>query len=288
MERHARPPEGMPSNVTMPQRRERWTASLQGALLVVRKHVSYRVVVPENGRGRVVGFSDASRLRCLKEIARINWRGGGRWSLITLTYPDEQADRDYRERTKDRYLFQRYMEKHLGKKVGMLWRTEFAKRLSGKHRGKLVCHHHMVIPYMPFVPHQLVRQWWRNIVHKKGSLSTDIREVAGEQAAFYAMKYAAKRERLSSLDYAAYLNRLVGRPWGLTRKSLLPYCPREDAGTIDGDLLRDLQLLAENTFIGYRADDAQSFTIFGDLARRAGRFIMQKKAGRRKGERLVW
>ncbi len=257
-------------------------------MLIVKKAWNWNQCPGEFGRGKVQGFSKASRLRMLKRIAVLDWDRGAPWVLISLTYPDDRADRSYRERTRDRYLFHRYMEKYLGKKVGMMWRVEVKPRLTGQHKGKYVTHMHMVVAGVQFIPWQLVRKWWRTILDVEGPLCTDIRRAGGETAAWYAAKYAAKKQVVCSLDNAAYLNNLLGRAWGLTRASALPWCPTETWHGVPELTAKELRKIASHLMRDYNPEFGGSFTVFGDVAKRVGRALMEKKACQSDPGTLQW
>lgn len=182
--------------------------------------------MPSEKRGIIHGFTPAARIRMLKTIARIDWFAVGKSIMITLTYPDNRKDRTYQERTTDRTLFLKAIEKNLGRKVSALWRTEWKARKSGKAKGQIAPHLHLVMLGEPFICQRFVRQVWRKILKVTGPLATHVSPTAdGEHSAKYASKYAAK-ETVSALDNVAYLELSMGRAWGLTRKSAVPFCKK--------------------------------------------------------------
>jgi hypothetical protein len=161
----------------------------------------------------------------LKCIARIDWGRVPYGVFITLTYPDDHESPDHNLRTYHRSRFLRELEHHLGREVSVLWRSEFQKRKSGKRKGQIRPHFHLMCLGVRFVAADAVRRWWRGILDCQGPLATDVRGVSGaEGCGRYLAKYISKT---SSLDNAAYLNNrwMVGRSWGLTRQSLVPWAP---------------------------------------------------------------
>jgi hypothetical protein len=259
-----------------PAQTYQWWATTQGRLLLVREKWNWRKSPQTEKRGSIGGFSNASRLRMLKTIAIIDWSKVGPSLLITLTYPGELGKRRYSERVKDLYLFHRYMEKHLGKEVALLWRTEWKVRKSGQQKGQLLPHVHLVVFDVRWIPWQAVRGWWRTILGHEGPLATDVgRAGDGDTAARYAAKYAAKPAEEGSLDSAAYLNNSIGRAWGVKRRRLIPFCDK-DSFRLGEKLARQLRQLAATIFEGYDVERGEGFTLFGDIAVMVGKDLMKK------------
>lgn len=202
--------------------RTTWYLRVQGQCVECSRHLSHSQFKAGTTRDNITGMSKSSRMRMLRAVAKINWTTFENSLFITLTYPDQCIESSYRERTKHRYLFHRYIEKHLGRKIPAIWRVEWKPRRSGPNTGKLVPHLHLVVFGVRFIAHGTVRAWWRTILHAVGPLMTDVRKITGESsAAKYICKYVSK---IGSLDYAAYLNNNVvnGRHWGFVRKGLIP------------------------------------------------------------------
>lgn len=163
----------------------------------------------------------------LKTIARIDWGKVPYGVFITLTYPDDYYNRGYYERTIDRSRFIRDLEKYADKKIPILWRCEWQRRKTGKHRGLITPHFHMLCMGLRYVPHEDVRRWWRQALCCKGPLATDVRGIKGaEGCGRYLAKYLSK---VRSLDNSAYLNKpwMNGRSWGLTRPDLVPFAKKD-------------------------------------------------------------
>jgi hypothetical protein len=265
-----------PGRPQAPLQRSRWTVTLQGQLLTVTEGYNYRKSKPPQRSGIHTPFSASSRLRLLKSIATIDWENVGPCLLITLTYPDPLVIRSYQKRSTDRYLFHRYMEKSLGRRIPVLWRTEWKDRLTGEHAGALCPHIHLVAFDVAYVPWQDIRQWWRSVLGWQGYLSTDVRRADAQGAARYTAKYAAKAPSYS-LDYVSYLNKLsFGRPWGYFRPAEVP---RAEKTVITGlsdvliDTLRDRVDRVTTREFPYQGG---SYTVFGEVAQRLGRWFFDQ------------
>ncbi len=211
-------------------------------------------------------FSKEARLRLLKVINQVNWSLVKPSLFITLTYPDEYKDRTYETRTKDRYLFHRYVEKRLGKRIAALWRTEWQIRKSGELTGQPMPHVHMVLFSCPHIPWADVRTWWRVILGRIGPLATDVRRATdGEHAAKYIAKYVSKLDEIS-LDVAAYLNRMSGRSWGIKRPELLPWHRQEYLVDVPPLVVEEACRLAAEVWEGVDATTPAAFTLFTSTA----------------------
>lgn len=199
----------------------------QGKLLTVSFRELLSPSMPTSKRGVVKEFSRSSRLNLLKFIAKIEWSQIPQAVFITLTYPDEYANRSMEERTLDKKRFIRDIEKHLGRKVSGIWRIEWKPRKTGKNKGNIVPHYHFLLIREKFVHHKVIRKIWRSILHVRGPLATDIRAAKnGELASVYIAKYMSKVHERCSLDNDAYLN-THGRHWGLVRKKSIPMAKLE-------------------------------------------------------------
>jgi len=221
-------------------------------------------------RGAIKGFTPSARLRMMRTVASVNWERVKASLFITLTYPDEVAERTCSMRTQDRYVFFRSMENYLCKEVGALWRLEWKPRRSGANKGRLFPHVHLIVFGVGFLPWQDIRQWWRSALNVKGSLATDVQRIkGGKVVAKYVTKYCSKPMEVDSLDNASYSNKL-GRHWGIHRRSLIPFCNRWVIPFLDGD---DIQL-AENAgcqvFKYFTRNAGQGFSLLGPLAEKVG------------------
>jgi len=225
-------------------------------------------------------FSQASRLRMLREIAQINWNTGTRFSLITLTYPDQLVKRTMERQTVDRSRFVRDLERTVGRPLSMLWRKEWKPRLSGQHQGQLACHWHLLAFGIPWVAHDHVRALWRNVLAHGGNVATDIREApSGERAAFYASKYCAKASSCS-LDNVSYLNTRFGRPWGFLRKTGIVYYKPKIIRDLSPAEFALVKHLAAASWKGISRNAAQGFSLFGPCGDAIYRSVMKMRVAK--------
>jgi hypothetical protein len=227
-------------------------------------------------RGKIKGFSRSARLRMLRMIASINWSNVRNGLFITLTYPDEHADRAMGERSTDKYLFLRYMEKYLGKKVGVIWRIEWEPRKSGKRLGVLTAHWHLIVFGVRFIPKELIKQWWQLVLRADGNVVTWIDGIeSGKKLARYVGKYCSKLPDASVLDNASYLNNL-GRHWGIARRELVPWFPRFVIPFLSAKDIDLCENLACMTFKFFTRKAEQGFQVFGTNAIKVGEILFER------------
>lgn len=256
--------------------RKRCHAVWQGELLEITylpKNKEYR---RPGRRGTIKGFTRSSRLRMLRTIASVNWGNVKQGVFITLTYPDAYADRSIRERTTDKYLFLRYLENYLGKKIGVLWRIEWEPRKSGKRSGLLTAHWHLILFGVRFVSKEIVREFWTCVLRASGPVVTWIEGIkSGKKLARYVGKYCSKLPDSSVLDNASYLNSL-GRHWGINRRELVPWFPRFMIPFLDSKDIHLVENLACMTFKYFTRGTEQGFQVFGANALKVGEILFDK------------
>ena len=216
-------------------------------------------------RGKVGQLSRESRMRLLRFLNQIAWEQISGSLFVTLTYPDEIQHTDYSRHATDRYLFLRYMEKHLGRENPVLWRLEWQPRKTGARVGELMPHYHLLVFGVSWLPQKVVREWWRSAIGAgDGPLVTDVRRVTGvDGACRYLAKYVSKS---CPLDIAAYHNSGInfGRHWGVTRKHLVPMCPVDVCRQLTDFELSRMQGLAEEMWSAYRPESSGGFTLLGE------------------------
>jgi len=257
-----------PAVLSSPRQKLTHYIRIQGECVEYSHGLNYSRREGGDMRGVVGPFSRASRMRMLKLISQIDWSSVGPSLFVTLTYPDEVADLTYPARTKHRYLFMRYVEKHVGRRVPALWRVEWMKRRSGARVGEIMPHLHLLLGGVEYVYHRTVRKWWRTIVHVNNALCTDVQQIkAGEHAAFYVAKYQSK---FASLDVGAYLNNenASGRHWGVLRKDLFSWHPIAALREITTEQAAQIRTMAAEHCRHYDPVLGGSVTIFGrDVAK---------------------
>jgi len=236
--------------------------------------IDYKPPRSKKGR-RISTFSRASRLRMLKRISTINWRGIKQGLFITVTYPDECLPRTKDERSRDRYLFFRHIENYLGKNTGAIWRVEWKVRKSGKRKDSVQPHMHAILFGASFVPHQKIREFWRSTIGVTGPLATDVAPLTDKRMhAVYVAKYAAKMPELPSLDYALNFN-IDGQHWGTHRRDCVPVQPTETFHDLGRDARESLQALAARTLTDYRPEEDAGFSLLGVLGEKLKNAVRQ-------------
>ena len=172
-------------------------------------------------RGKVRGFSKASRRRLLKLFARL--KGDALPLFVTLTLPDGVAHDG--QALKDKYL--RRFKARLARKfprAAYIWRMEVKRRKSGEQIGEPVPHVHLVLWNVPMMPE--LREWlsltWYECVGsgdpKHLAAGTQVQQASGSrQVKAYASKlYAAKDTDDGTIDEQ-------GRAWGILQEQFLPW-----------------------------------------------------------------
>lgn len=200
------------------------TIRVQGSLLEFRTAHHHRTPLPTVPRGKITSFSRASRLRLLKFVATIKWRSGMKSLFMTLTYPDLRIPTAEGLLTIQRSRFLRDMEKHLGRRFAALWRVEWMERKSGKNKGIICPHIHLICFDIPFISFAVIRKAWKQILCWDDFVAMNVQVAgSGKMAALYIAKYMGKEFDQHLLDNHAYLNN-QGRHWGFHRKSMIPQC----------------------------------------------------------------
>jgi len=254
--------------------RKKAHAVWQGELLeitYVNPDAEYRR--PGKRKG-ISGFTKAARLRMLRHVASIEWNSFKKGVFITLTYPNEYHGRTMKERNRDRYLFMRTMENHLGRKVGAMWRIEWEKRKSGSSMGKWFCHVHVIVFNCRFISKEVVNDGWRRALNAEGPLITWIDGISdGRKASRYVSKYCAKLPDAGVLDDTTYLNS-TGRHWGMHRKSLIPFAFRIHIPFLDDRMIELAENLAASKFRFFTRGTGNGFSVFGPDAKKIGEEIL--------------
>lgn len=177
-------------------------------------------------RGNITEFTHSSRMRILKVFAQVDFEKIRNAIFVTLTYPDECVELEYKKRTNQRSQFFREVEKYLGRKIPIVWRVEWVERKSGQKEGQVVPHIHLLILGVRFLPWQLIRKWWKRIIGWEGYVRTDVRKASSpRECAKYVAKYLAKAPDSSSLVEKLHIS-TTGRFWSITRRKLVPQYPQ--------------------------------------------------------------
>jgi len=210
-------------------------------------------------------FTRYSRMRLLRLVAKVDWQQITDGVFVTLTYPDTYADRGFQLRTSDRTLFHRHMEKITGRRIPVVWRTEWQTRRSGEYKGRLMPHHHLMLLGVKYIHYAVVNETWRSILDTSEYVRTDVRAITGsEGCGKYLCKYLAK---VPSLVDGAYLDGegIRGRQWGVMRKELIQMCAVEYDDEISEEMYKSMvathaELDGRDAPRGYG-----SFSILGEI-----------------------
>jgi hypothetical protein len=248
---------------------------VQGQLVEFHRGVSHSTVPCDTPRGVVDGFSAAARLRLLKRIATINWSEIPMSIFLTLTYPDECAERTYKQRGQDRFMFMRHIEKHLGRKVCGVWRVEWLPRRSGTLKGMILPHYHILLFGVSFVHYREINRWWKCVLHHDGYVRTEVKLARSPQmAGMYVAKYMSKKTERASLVNGAYLNN-PGRHYGYHRASMIPRHLEDWLDNPTDQQVAELTRFANEVLPWLNKHHTGSWTLLGTYADRA-REIMRK------------
>lgn len=254
----------------------RQDAGVSASLTVQGKCVEYKVhhhrtAVIGGKRGDITDFSDAARLRMMKNLFRIDLTKKPLPLFVTLTYPDEHATPDLDARNLHRKLFARDLEKLMGQNVAASWRVEWVERKSGLLTGLPCPHWHLLIFNIGFIPYQDINRLWAKTIGHEGYLRTEIRRVDEKGCVQgYMAKYISKDALPLSLVIAAYQSKL-GRAYGWLRKADLPWHPitRENALS---DALRDrLTAFASEKLCHVTEGLETGWTLLGDAGEECAR-----------------
>lgn len=198
---------------------------VQGKKAQVYKRPEFPRLTKPKKRGIIKTFSPGARRRLLDWIAIIDWDALPRGMFITLTYPDEVANRTYHETTDQRNHLILKMERYLKEKLLLIWRKELAVRKSGRYRKFLVQHFHLCVFTEKRPEVSRIKQWWKECIGWAGNVQVHRKLMPGQHAAFYMAKYLTKPdEEESILEDVTYVNK-PGKAWDWRRKELLPLKP---------------------------------------------------------------
>jgi len=265
-----------PCRIDLPRKYGRWCCTRQGDYLKLHFEQAYPAIPKNATRGACGIFTPASRKRMLDRINRIDWSRVRRGMFCTFTYPDECRDRTVRERTQDRFLMWRHLEKHMGREVPLIWRVEWQRRKTGALKGEVMPHQHLVVLDYEYLPWQIWNDWWCGVLGRSEYTNTDVRRLNdGLHCAKYIAKYIAKPHPVS-LVVNAYLNRWRGRGWGILRPGLVPWAREESLTDLDPALVRYAHGVACDLWRRLDRDKPDSFTLYGKAAQIAWEAILQR------------
>lgn len=191
-------------------------------------------------RGKVTGFSAASRRRLLKLFGRL--RDSSLPLFLTLTLPDGVAHDG--EALKDKYL-RRFLARLRRRFHGaaLVWRMEVKARKSGEQIGEQVPHVHAVLWGVPMAPG--LRKWvslaWYEAVgsgdpkHLRAGTQVQAARSSRQVKGYASKLYAAKADDCELAEH--------GRAWGIFARDRLPWAEAVMRYLTAGELVRFLRIL---------------------------------------------
>lgn len=263
--------EGLTSKIAFKRRRKRTVKptvriEMQGKRFSVKFSTEAQEPINKKPRGPITCFSRKARAARLRRIAEIDWKAAGESALVTLTYPDDQANHTMQERKDHRYLINRYICYCAGRNLGCLWRVEWKPRLTGKFVGRMLPHMHLLYLGHHNIGEENVREVWMRTIGAKQFTQVDVASVSiGDMVSVYAAKYCSKEANATDLDNVPKRNR-TGRHAGELRRNLIPSHPLETVERINDGILRFMQKRACETLWWYDPRFDEGFTILGDAA----------------------
>jgi hypothetical protein len=134
-------------------------------------------------------------------------------------------------------------------------------------------HYHLLIFGVTYIPWQDLRQWWKDVLHHKGYLRTEVKRAGSPRlAGFYVSKYMSKAPDSSSLVNAAYLG-ANGRHYGYHRASLIPRFAEQWASDPSLDQVQQLLDYANDILPWLNKEHQSSYTLLGRYADHAKQIL---------------
>jgi hypothetical protein len=261
------------------------TLEAQGSVLVVTRALGAPGGTGGGGtRGKVCGFSKASRKRLLEKLGRLSMQGqqvkGHRHvaTFVTLTYPGDENTLPSPKRCKeDGRAFLERLRRRFPKASGM-WRFEHESEGQRDYHPHL----HLLLFGLPFVDKKVIQEWWSEIIGRPRPF-TRIESVRSQRGVMhYAAKYAAKVG--SGLDYLAYPHATLneetgeiegedmlpdgrihtGRVWGVFNRDFLPYAELVECCLTLGRWFFDMKRKGREVWEGVNTFKWAGFTLFVD------------------------
>lgn len=185
----------------------------QGHLVKVGLRGMRPPIQPEK-RGKITGFSAASRRRMMELVQRL----GAEKSrvFVTLTYgADFPTPKDAKQHL--RAFLERIRRKFSDKEVSAIWRIELQERGAP--------HFHLMFFKLPFLPKEDLQKMWGEVIGQERPF-TRIEFIRSHKGvASYVAKYMTKQESAetvhSGFNYVSYLHD-IGRIWGIFNAKFLP------------------------------------------------------------------
>jgi hypothetical protein len=231
-----------------------------GASLLKVSRGGEKKIVYGGLRGRIIGFSRASRRRLLYTIARI-MRSAILPMFVTLTYPNIFPDPEKSKRDLKIFL-QRLIRKF--PRVGIIWKLEPQERGAP--------HYHLLIWGVPFIELLIwvPKNWYLiagngdeyHLKWHRGELGNGNKPCVSQVKSWkgvwsYASKYLGK-----TFDVAGWGQKWTGRFWGVVNRENIPF-----GNTVKMEIERYKAVQAmryQRRFSRLRVRNNQTLTIFCD------------------------
>lgn len=256
-------------------RRVHTSISDQGSLVVIKaKHNGYRYT-PTKVRGVIREYSRGSRMRFLRWTATVDWDKVPESQFLTLTYPDSSADVTMVKATSQRSHICRWIERRLECNTPCVWRKEYKSRSTGEYKDSMVHHWHLLVFTKIVIDECDLRREWMRELGTSQYTQVDSRMMdSGVGGVRYLAKYMQKPEGFVSLDNGAYLTK-CGRPWGVTRKELVPIHAEHRRTDLSDELIDEICDRINGTYMVPYSEINSTVTCMGDRASEAMRIIRE-------------
>lgn len=251
--------------------------SIRGQLLTYTNGESWSCPSPDSKRGDIREFTDAARLRMTKRLVVIDYAKTRISVCVDLTYPDELIPRDKMERKNDLKQLLAWIERRLGEQVCGVWRTEWKARKTGKLKGHVAPHTHIILFGVYYIDWRELRREWQRILNHYGYIRTSVKRAGSVQKTCkYIGKYIRKRTDCS-LVYAPYWHTVDGKHYGWVRPKRIPKC----AVTWYSDpTAEEVEYLLRAHYEACPKSDTrpgESFSIIGESVLRIGKIIREMR-----------
>jgi len=237
----------------------------------------------------------------LETLARLDFQRAGFVCFVTLTYPDRDGPPSAETSERDRCTFLKRIRRRYPI-ASALWRREWEPRESGEFIGVGYPHYHLLCFGLPFVPYEVVNEWWRETLDYDGYVRTEIKAIQQwRKAVYYVAKYMAKvpaskaagdgpgtvrevpdqpgGEAASSLVYStkvtgdsggteeeavAPAGTPIGRSWGIFNRKDLPFAECKTVRVEPGEWLSQAKEMAQCVWSRVGEYSNCGFTLFVD------------------------
>lgn len=194
--------------------RERYSVEVAAGATYMRLRGRGREQVGGGLRGKVCGFSRASRKRLLDRLNTVPVDLLSSALFVTLTFPNE-----YPEIADSKRMLRAFIKRLRRRwpQCSGVWRMERVPRMSGSHVGELAPHYHILLFNVPWLSTEwLARSWYQCVGsgdERHLRAGTSVQRVRSRRGAVtYAAKYMCKEE-IDSEEWTGRLWSVFGVAW---------------------------------------------------------------------------